>query len=247
MCNEDPAAGIRLGSGVGGAAGGGLGIVLDFDGTITDRDIGDKVIQRFAAAGWEEGLERLRSGEWSIGKLQRWEAERLPADRLAEMEAYALQIARIRPGLRELVDFADRHGIYVEVASAGFEFYVRAILNRDGFDDLNTAVPRVAFGDGPGSAQRPRLEFPAGLATCERVGLCKCERVWRLQREGRRTVFVGDGMSDYCVAEQADVVFARGSLARYCRERNIPHLVYEDFTQVLAEVRRLASGQAGLP
>ncbi len=247
MCNEDPAAGVRLGSSVGDAAGGGLGIVLDFDGTITDRDIGDKVIQRFAAAGWEEGLERLRSGEWSIGKLQRWEAERLPADRLAEMEAYALQIARIRPGLRELVDFADRHGIYVEVASAGFEFYVRAILKRDGFDDLKTAVPRVVFGDGPGSKQTPRLEFPDGLATCERVGLCKCERVWRLQREGRRTVFVGDGMSDYCVAEQADVVFARGSLARYCRERNIPHLIYEDFTQVLAEVRRQASGQAGLP
>ncbi|NQU97269.1 MAG: MtnX-like HAD-IB family phosphatase [Chloroflexi bacterium] len=247
MCNEDSAAGGRLGLSVGDAGGVGLGIVLDFDGTITDRDIGDKVIQRFAAAGWEEGLEHLRSGEWSIGKLQRWEAERLPADRLAEMEAYALEIGRIRPGLKELVDFAGHNDICIEVASAGFEFYVRAILERDGFGDLRTAVPRVVFGDGRGPTQKPRLEFPAGLATCERVGLCKCERVWRLQREGRRALFVGDGMSDYCVAEQADLVFARGSLARYCRERNIPHVVYEDFTQVLAEVRRQLNGQVGLP
>jgi len=219
-----------------------LGIILDFDGTITERDIGDKVVQRFAEAGWEEGVERLTRGEWSIGKLQQWEAKRLPADRVAEMEAYALEIARIRPGLRELLDFADRNGICVEVASAGFDFYVRAILERDGFGDLKTVVPRVVFGGGPGAGRRPRLEFPPGVATCDRVGLCKCERVWRLQREGRRVFFVGDGMSDYCVAEQADLVFARGSLARYCDERRIPHVAYEDFTQVLAEVRRQAAG-----
>ena len=214
------------------------GIVLDFDGTITDQDIGDKVVQRFADAGWEEGVQRLARGEWSVGKLQQWEAQRLPADRLAEMEAHALQIARIRPGLRELVDFARRNGIPVEVASAGFDFYVHAILKRDGFDDLDVFVPRVVFAGSSGKRHRPRLEFPAGAVTCERVGLCKCKRIWQMQRKGRRAFFVGDGISDYCAAEEADLVFARGSLLRYCRERSIPHVEYEDFTHVLAEVKR---------
>lgn len=218
------------------------GIVLDFDGTITERDIGDKIVQRFAEPGWEEGVEYLRRGEWSVGKFQRWEAKRLPADRVAEMVAYALEIARIRPGLRDLLDFADRSGIYVEVASAGFDFYVRAILKRYRFDRLPVTVPSVVFPDSADGRRKPRLELPPGVAACEMVGLCKCDRVWRLQREGRRAFFVGDGMSDYCVAEQADLVFARGSLLRYCRERSIRHAPYEDFTQVLAEVRRQVAG-----
>ena len=218
------------------------GIILDFDGTITDVDIGDKVVQQFAAPGWEEGVERLVRGEWSVGQLQLWEAQRLPGDRLAEMVAFALSIARIRPGLRELVDFADRNDIYVEVASAGFDFYVRAILGRHGFGDLKTAVPHVAFAEGSDPGQGPGLEFPPGVARCERVGLCKCERVWRLQRAGRRAFFVGDGISDHCVAEEADFVFARGSLLKYCGERGIPHAAYEDFKQVLAEVKRQVAG-----
>ena len=238
MRSEEPSERGRLHSGARTSGTAPPGIILDFDGTITDQDIGDKVVERFADAGWEEGVERLLRGEWSIGKLQQWEVNRLPADRIGEMEEYALEIARIRPGLRRLLDFADRNGICVEVASAGFDFYVRAILERDGFGDLKTAVPRVVFGDGPDAGQRPRLEFPPGVASCERVGLCKCDRVWRLQREGRRVFFVGDGMSDYCAAEQADLVFARGSLARYCSKRGIPYVPYEDFRQVLAEVRR---------
>jgi len=223
----------------GAPRGAGLAIVLDFDGTITDQDIGDKVVERFARAGWEEGVRRLARGEWSVGKLQRWEAARLPADRLDEMVDFALGIARLRPGLRELVDFAGRSGIYIEVASAGFDFYVNAILEREGFADLRVVVPRFTSDEGRGAGGSPRLEFPPGVATCERVGLCKCDRLWRLQREGRRALFVGDGISDHCPAGEADFVFARGSLARYCTARGIRHAPYEDFTDVLARIVRL--------
>ena len=220
------------------------GVILDFDGTITDHDVGDKVVRRFARSGWEEGVERLMRGEWTVGRLQAWEARRLPMDRLDEMVAYALEIARVRPGLRELLDFASHNDIPVEVASAGFEFYVQAILERDGFGDLKALVPRVVSGGDRDGEREPRLEYPPGVAACDRIGLCKCERIWRLQRGGRRAFFVGDGMSDYCAAEEADLVFARGSLARYCADRGISHVPYEDFTDVLVEVKRRALGPA---
>jgi len=214
------------------------GLVLDFDGTVTDRDIGADVVRRFAAPGWEEGLRQHMRNEWPIAGLQRWEAGLLPSDRLDEMEAFALEIGRLRPGLKELLDYAAGNGVSVEIASAGFEFYVTAILEHEGLQHLTALVPRLEPDGTPGKGAAFRLTYPPGAVTCERIGLCKCERLWQLQREGRRAFLVGDGMSDYCAAEQADLVFARASLARYCEERAIPYVGFEDFTDVLAEVRR---------
>ena len=199
-------------------------------------DIGEHVIRHFAAPGWEEDLRQHMRREWPIAGLQQWEAGLLSSDRLDEMVAFALDIGRVRPGLKKLLDYAAANGISVEVASAGFEFYVTAILERDGLQDLPALVPRLE----PDGAVF-RLEYPTGAVTCERIGLCKCERLWRLQQEGRRAFLVGDGMSDYCAADQADMVFARASLARYCEERAIPYIPFEDFTDVLAEVRRQAT------
>jgi 2,3-diketo-5-methylthio-1-phosphopentane phosphatase len=215
--------------------------VLDFDGTITEQDVGDKVVERFASPGWEEGVRRLVRGEWSVGKLQRWEAARLPAHRLREMVDFALRTARIRPGLRELVDFANARSFHIEVASAGFDFYVNAVLEREGFTDLEVVVPRFTFDEAGDPPLNPRLRFPSGVATCERVGLCKCDRLWRLQRERRLAVFVGDGISDQCPAGEADLLFARGSLARHCAAHGIGYVPYDDFFDVLAELEPLVA------
>jgi 2-hydroxy-3-keto-5-methylthiopentenyl-1-phosphate phosphatase len=49
---------------------------------------------------------------------------------------------------------------------------------------------------------------------------------------------VGDGYSDRCAAELADVVFARRGLASYLEERGVPFERFEDFHSV---ARSLAS------
>ena len=39
-----------------------LAVLVDFDGTITTRDIGDQVVINFADPGWEGALDRYRAG-----------------------------------------------------------------------------------------------------------------------------------------------------------------------------------------
>ena len=53
---------------------------------------------------------------------------------------------------------------------------------------------------------------------------------------GLRTVFIGDGVSDFEAAQAADDRFAkRGkALERFLRERGIPHAVFTDFAEVEA-------------
>ena len=56
--------------------------------------------------------------------------------------------------------------------------------------------------------------------------------------DGTELVYVGDGYSDRCAAESADLVFARRGLASYLEERGVPFERFEDFHSI---ARRLAS------
>ena len=56
--------------------------------------------------------------------------------------------------------------------------------------------------------------------------------------DGTELVYVGDGYSDRCAAESADLVFARRGLASYLEERGVPFERFEDFHSI---ARSLAS------
>jgi len=50
---------------------------------------------------------------------------------------------------------------------------------------------------------------------------------------------VGDGASDFCAAEHADLVFSKSRLTRFCRTRGVPHIAidnFEDATQALQQL-----------
>ena len=50
-------------------------------------------------------------------------------------------------------------------------------------------------------------------------------------------VYVGDGLSDRCVAQAADLVFARDGLT-YLDERDVDYERFDDFHDVLDTLRR---------
>jgi 2-hydroxy-3-keto-5-methylthiopentenyl-1-phosphate phosphatase len=46
-------------------------------------------------------------------------------------------------------------------------------------------------------------------------------------------VYIGDGYSDFCAVEHADIVFAKKALAAYCNAERIPHYPFSTFDDVL--------------
>jgi 2,3-diketo-5-methylthio-1-phosphopentane phosphatase len=205
------------------------GIVIDFDGTVTETDIGDAIVKRFALPGWDVLEERFRRGEVTIRQLWSQEISHLPGERKDDMVRFALDTARVRPGLKELVALAHSRGAPVEVASNGIEFYVKAVLAANGLADLNYVCLDADLVPGRPS----RMAAPDGLTLCARNELCKCARIWRLQRQGRKVLFVGDGASDACAADQAEVLVARSSLAKLADSRGIPYVPFTDFFDVI--------------
>lgn len=198
-------------------------ILCDFDGTIVSDDVTDHLLECFADPSWHE-LER----NWELGRIG---ARECMQRQIALIEAAPAALDRtvadiaVDPGFAGFVALARRLGVPLTVVSDGLDRVIRDVLRRTGLRGIEARSSRFEYlGDG-----RWRLDFPHADPECASMACtCKCEVA---KGDGLRTLLVGDGRSDFCVAEASDFVFAKHKLLEYCRARDIPHAPFRDFTE----------------
>jgi 2-hydroxy-3-keto-5-methylthiopentenyl-1-phosphate phosphatase len=119
------------------------------------------------------------------------------------------------------------------IVSNGFRRVIEAVLGQAGVGDLE-----IASHDAEFSTAGCRLVWSERGERCELCGR-RCKRHdLRRRRDGERLVYLGDGISDRCAAQMADLVFARDGLAEYLVERRVPFVPFEDFVGVRRELER---------
>jgi 2,3-diketo-5-methylthio-1-phosphopentane phosphatase len=181
-------------------------VFLDFDGTISTRDVCVHLLETFGAPEWHAVETRYERGE--IGSreclIDEWA---LVSGSEAELRAGAATVP-LDPGFAPLVDALREGGAEVTVVSDGFGFYVHDACDGVEVDVLTNAID---FATG-------ELEFPHEdrCCPCTTCGVCKQAPIKDARYRERTTVLVGDGVSDRKAALLADVVFAKGGLARWC-------------------------------
>lgn len=209
-------------------------ILCDFDGTVTARDTNSALAQRFAP-GMYAGLEgKLSSRELSVRDVLSAQFEGVTAG-LDAVVAEALRVP-FRAGFEQLLDAAQAAGVQVVLVSSGFREVIEPMLEREGLEGrVRLLANSIAFDERGGHITWRELP------TCELCGeACKRHDVARLRAEhsadGGQVVFVGDGLSDRCGAETADLVFARDSLAHYLDERGLAYERWDDFDDITARL-----------
>lgn len=205
-------------------------IICDFDGTVTARDTNSALARRFAPDAYADVEGRLASRELTLREVLSAEFSSVTVglDRVLEE---ALEIP-FRDGFEQFLDAADAQGAHVVLLSSGFRQVIEPMLAREGLAGRIDLLANDIELDEDGG----RIAWRE-LPTCELCGEpCKRHDVARLRREhaadGETVAFVGDGMSDRCGAESADVVLARDGLARYLDERDAPYEPWDDFHDV---------------
>jgi 2,3-diketo-5-methylthio-1-phosphopentane phosphatase len=201
-------------------------LVVDFDGTITQEDVLDEIARTFGDDEvYREVDEALDRNGITLHEVLRREFEPVRAP-LGEVLEWVHANASIRPGFRELVELARARGWRVVVVSSGFRQLIEPMLERAGIQGLEL-VSNEVDPDPEGW----RITF-FDESRCEVCGeACKRTTV-RSMVDGGEVVYVGDGYSDRCAAEDADLVFARRGLAAYLAERGVPFEPFDDFFQI---------------
>jgi 2-hydroxy-3-keto-5-methylthiopentenyl-1-phosphate phosphatase len=190
-------------------------LVLDWDGTVTERDTLDLVLQEFGDAEIYERVEHeLDAGTMTLNEVIAAEFATVTVP-LEQAVALVVEHARVRPGFAELAR-AKRP----LVVSSGFHELIEPVLEREGvLGAVELRANRVeARPDGW------RIEFRVS-ETCEVCG----EPCKRSDLPEGDVVYAGDSHSDYCASLAADRVFATGNLARWLERRGVAFTPLTDF------------------
>ena len=196
---------------------------LDFDGTITQEDSTDSLLERFALPEWRE-VEAL----WEAGLIGSREclARQVALLRASPEELDdAIDEAAVDPDFVDFVAEAEARGIALSIVSDGFDRVIRRVLAREGVA-LPFASNMLTYrGGGRWSAGFPRAREACAAGS----GVCKCTA----RPAAETLVLVGDGRSDFCLAGRSDLVFAKGKLQAHCRAEGFSHVPVRGFSEIL--------------
>jgi len=205
-------------------------VLCDFDGTVAEKDVGDLLFRRFGGPSAQDAERAWVRGE--IGSREcltrQAEATFCSSD---DLRSFA-HACRLDPYFRDFHDFARQRGIEVVVLSDGLDFYIEQMLARHGCGSLEFYANHLRIENG-----RFHVEFPwYNLRDCTDCGCCKTHHLFRYRRRGYFIVYVGNGLSDRCPSENADLVFAKGELLAHCRAKRIECVEFRNFRDVEREV-----------
>lgn len=221
-------------------------LFLDFDGTISERDAIDAMLEAFADPRWLAIEEQWKAGR--IGSRQCLRAQ-ISLVRAAPRDVNAmLDSIKVDEGFGVLLETCAKARVPVQVVSDGFDYCIRRILSNANQQvaRLISGVPIFSSHLKP-SGERWRAEFPYFAESCAHgCATCKPEVMQQLGGSQSFHIFVGDGLSDRYAALSADLVFAKKGLAKFCREQSIAYLPYESLREVAAYLDAWLGAEADL-
>lgn len=202
-------------------------VAIDFDGTVSPVDITDAVIKKFAPAGWEDA-ERL----WDYGFIGSRECLQqqmsLIEAPLPELLNYVDNFS-IDKHFPEFVDYLRAENIPFAIISDGFRIFAERLLKNAGLENLPVYANKLGESNG-----RLKISFPNSNEHCL-SGTCKCAVAENLG-EGLPVILIGDGRSDFGLAEKATHVISKGTLSMYCEEMGIAYTPFDSFTDMKSRV-----------
>ncbi len=226
-------------------------IFLDFDNTITMFDVLDDMLTRFSRNdNWLKLEEKWKNGEIGSRECLQGQVEGMAITKKA-LDGYLAGI-KIDPSFKKLMALLKSKKIAAFILSDNFEYILKRILKNHGIGDLSIYANKLNI-----SGERLRPSFPLTNESCGALRLRSGRRPELLSKDGdcahcKRTsllknvdggstsIYVGDGKSDVCASQSADIVFAKGYLRDYCKTRRLSHIPFKDLKDVYEYFKRSA-------
>jgi len=208
-------------------------VQCDFDGTITEEDASFFLLDAFAQGEWRRLLREYKEHRITVGQFNTAAFAMVEADRHTLLEALKDKV-KVRPGLRELVDYCEGKGLRFVIVSNGLDFYIDAILGHLGLETLEVHAARTFF-----DSEGMKVEYvgPDGKSLEDGFKEAYIQSFLRL---GYRVVYMGNGDSDIAPAKHAHHVFATGELLSHCRENNLNCRSFQSFIDAIGHLEQIS-------
>ncbi|HEY8856622.1 MAG TPA: MtnX-like HAD-IB family phosphatase [Rugosibacter sp.] len=204
--------------------------VVDFDGTLSLQDTVDAMLERFADPEWKTVEQDWLDGHITAVQCMQKQLRMVKADHVS-LEKFFREI-RLDASFLSFYQHVSQFS-KVAIVSDGLGHAIRAAMKSAALPELPVYANKLHF-----VADGIDISWPYRSPTCSAGnGVCKCAVANELSAGKQRIILIGDGKSDACLAKTADVVFAKGSLIKFCEENAIPHIKFTTFADVLSEIK----------
>jgi 2,3-diketo-5-methylthio-1-phosphopentane phosphatase len=210
-------------------------ILCDFDGTAAKHDVGNLLFRTFAGDACFDIVQLWKNGEISSKECLQRECAIATVSR-AELAKFC-DSQELAPYFPEFVAFCDSRHIPIDIVSDGLDFYVERILANHGLNQtVDFYCNKLHFSE----QSRIGVSFPFYDLGCGRCANCKGYHVMAAKSDGLEVMYIGDGLSDRCGAQAADIVVAKRGrdLEQYCEAEEIDHHKFDHFGDVLDVLKR---------
>jgi 2-hydroxy-3-keto-5-methylthiopentenyl-1-phosphate phosphatase len=202
-------------------------VLVDFDGTITQNDVGALLFNSFS----KEKSRKIIS-EWLEGKISSKECLEKECELIEitkkELKNFALS-QKIDEKFLDFVDLCKQERMDLIILSDGLDYYIRLILSKYHLEDIPFYSNTLRF-----AGKKLIPEFPYYDQGCGNCGNCKKYHLKNLRRPDQKVVYIGDGLSDKCAIGEADFVFAKNDLKSFCGKEKINYFEFKNFKDVIA-------------
>ena len=206
-------------------------VLVDFDDTAAEQNVAQMLLDRFGDPTWQDVRDRFRKGELTLTEYQEITFRNILADR-ATMQHYVKQHANLRPYFKELREHCQAHDIPMAIVSQGLDFYIEALLEKEGHGQLPVYAANTQF-----TSQGISYTYEYVRPGEEKQGNSKALVVDQYRQSGHYVFYAGDGLSDFEAASRVDLLFAHRTLAEECTRVNIPFRPFTDFQDMLLAVQ----------
>ena len=205
-------------------------VISDFDGTICDEDIAYRIIQEFSTGDWQALEDQYLAGTLSSRDelaAQFALVDATEADILEWVRANAV----FDPAFEIFYNMCQTRGIDVDIVSEGLIFYIEFLLSL--YLSIDAAKINVLANSQIFTDSGILVDYFSVGEECEICGNCKLAHLRELQDSGKKVIYIGDGGSDFCASEHADIIFAKSKLASYLDSKGINYFKYENFNDII--------------
>jgi len=212
-------------------------IFLDFDGTITQNDVGEEIFKNIID---EKIVNRIVDDLLSdrISARECWEQLCESATDINRNHFDDFIISQeVDPTLHNFLDFCNAKDLKVFILSDGFDYYIKKILHRENLLHLKYFSNKLIFNEDGNLVP----SFPFYNSDCRGSANCKWNHIIGNSSEEDYTVFVGDGISDIDAIQYVDFIFAKSDLLKYCEVNRITYFPFKNFTDVIVKLSELLS------
>jgi 2,3-diketo-5-methylthio-1-phosphopentane phosphatase len=211
-------------------------IFVDFDGTITKRDVGDAIFLEFGDKEKTEIIiDDLLAGRVSARDTWLRLCSSIDSADEEKMSRFVDTIA-IDSTFHGFVKFCKTNNFDLYVLSDGFDFYINRIFKRENLEGLTVFCNRLEIKEN-----KLIPSFPYYDESCFTSANCKQNHVINNSSDDDFTVYIGDGNSDKHPAQFCDFIFAKHGLLKYCERERITYFPYENFNDVIKRLEELGS------